>query len=64
MYSSVKGLMARSKPVTESIIDNESNSFITTMQKMVDGGLRAAKNDHYPTKSDTNPAFALVYCCL
>ena len=64
MYSSVKGLMARSKPVTESIIDNESNSFITTMQKMVSGGLRATKNDHCPTKSNADPTFVLVYCCL
>ena len=61
MYSSVKGLVTRSKPVTESIIDIENNIFVTTMQKMVGSGLRAAKNHYCPTKSNADPAFVLVY---
>ena len=56
--------VARSKPVTECIIDIESNSFVTTMQKMVGGDLRASKNHYCPTKSNANLAFVLVYCCL
>ena len=51
--------MSTKSPATSVPVDIDSSLFITTMQKMVGGGIRAAKNEYYPTNNKNDHTFTL-----